>query len=133
MLLVIDDEKDRMMHVCEVLEKGGYNVKMINEVDHVLEFIEKNKGKIKAVVLDIMMPWGNTYTAEETNYGTKTGHRAYYDIRKIISDKVPIIIYSAYKGVDILNDLRSEDNTYIKSKADTSAKDILSIIKSQKK
>lgn len=129
MIIMIDDEKYRMVHVYDMLEMSGYSVKLVDNVDDALDVIKKDKNKIKAIILDIMMPWGNVFKAEDTKYGTQTGYKFFFMIREIIGEKIPIIIYTAYKGGDILNDLKQEKNSVVRSKADTSAKDILKLLK----
>ena len=56
-----------------------------------LKWFEENGDKAELLILDIMMPCGQAFNAEETEQGLKTGVLFYERVRKT-NDQLPIVI-----------------------------------------
>jgi CheY-like chemotaxis protein len=82
-IIYIDDEadSDAMRSKFEVMQDFGLEVSAVTTVEHALQEIRRG-GPASAVVLDRIMPPGETYTLDETNGGTSTGIRLLEDIRR---------------------------------------------------
>ena len=129
MILIIDEETKRMETFKQYLEKIGYSGKLIGDIDEAYKYIESNKFKIRAIILDIMMPWGNLFTKEETESGILTGYVFYKKIRNNLVPKIPVIIYTALNKADLFRELRREENCSIVHKPDPPSKIITELKK----
>lgn len=122
MILMIDEETRRMSIVKEYLEEAGFQVSLIDNVDEACKFIQERFSDLKAIILDIMMPWGTLFTAEDTEVGIITGYKLYKKIRKNHGYKIPVIVYTALQKPDLLYKLRKEENCSVISKDDFASK-----------
>ena len=93
--LYIDDECDteRFKTKAEMLESLGIAVTGVADVREVLPTLERLKGELDVILLDILMPSQDLYSLEETNGGTTTGMRLLKDIRRR-NHAIPVIIVS---------------------------------------
>src|SRR4051812_33252938 len=91
MILVIDDEERYMEPYIVELRFSGYEVIWETETDAALTFFEENYEQIKLLILDIMMPPGESFDHEKTQKGLRTGVFFYERIRQKRPD-LPIII-----------------------------------------
>ena len=80
MILFVDDEKRRMKSYIDELKLSGYEVEIKSDVDSALDFFNKNHKQIELLILDIMMPSGNTFENVDTKYGLRTGISLYEKI-----------------------------------------------------
>ena len=91
MILFVDDEKRRMISYVEDLEWSGHKVKFKSDVDSALEAFEQYQDQIEVLILDIMMPTGESFSDNQTNNGLRTGVSFYTKIREH-NTTLPIII-----------------------------------------
>lgn len=91
LILLVDDNILPMQFYVKALQDAGFEVKQCLNPDEALEFTKKEKSRIKAIILDIMMPHGKTYNSKETNGGLKTG-TLLYDSLKTLCPSTPIIV-----------------------------------------
>lgn len=113
MILMIDEERRRMVNIKNYLEETGYHVNLIDNVDDASKFIEMRLKDIDAIILDMMMPWGNLFSSESTELGVLTGFRLYEKIRIQYGYKIPIIIYTALHRPELFNALKKQRNCSI--------------------
>ena len=81
-ILFIDDEPNYVQEYVEYLQEFGVDVKLETTAEGALAFIESHSDAVDAIVLDMMMPPGETYSAASTDDGLITGLRLYQDIRE---------------------------------------------------
>ena len=93
MILFVDDEERWIRVFMEELRRFGYDVHLETSVDRALGFFRANSDEIQLVVLDIMMPHGDTFSAEETEDGRRTGLHVYKRFREREPD-LPVIIFT---------------------------------------
>lgn len=91
MILIIDDEPQYIKNYNIALEENGFQTKLITDVDEALEFVSTKHADLQAIILDIMMPYGNSFSDEETSGGTRTGNVLYSMIRKKMP-QLPVFI-----------------------------------------
>lgn len=117
MILFVDDEKRRMKSYVEELENSGYEVEFESDVDSALKNFKNNKDKIDLVILDIMMPAGDSFNNTQTENGLKTGICLYQEIRKQ-KEIIPIIILTniIISGDKHLQDIESNEMTFFCAK-----------------
>jgi CheY-like chemotaxis protein len=82
MILFVDDEKRRMDSYVQDLVLSGHEVEFKSDVDSALEFFADNRTQIKLLILDIMMPTGESFDDDQTRYGLRTGIAFYRKIRE---------------------------------------------------
>lgn len=55
-ILIVEDEKDLLDSYKELVETAGYEALAVSDGYQALDSLDKNKGKIDLVILDLMMP-----------------------------------------------------------------------------
>jgi len=55
-ILIVEDEKDLLESYKELVETAGYEAIAVSDGYQALDSLDKNKGKISLVMLDLMMP-----------------------------------------------------------------------------
>jgi CheY-like chemotaxis protein len=113
MILLIDEEQRRMRATVDYLKELGYIVNILDNVDDADHFIEKHKNDIQAIILDIMMPWGNIFSSEQTEVGIITGAVFFERLRNKHHYNGPVIIYTALNKPALLNSLKQQANCVV--------------------
>ena len=93
MILFVDDEERPINTFMDELRLSGYDVHLETTIDGALRYFRTNLDQIQLVVLDIMMPYGEVFTAAETEGGLRTGVRMYKKLREE-SGQLPVIIFT---------------------------------------
>jgi CheY-like chemotaxis protein len=93
MILFVDDEERPINTFMEELTRSGYDVKLETTIEGALRYFRANFDQIQLVVLDIMMPYGEVFSAAETEGGLRTGVRLYKKLREE-SRELPVIIFT---------------------------------------
>jgi CheY-like chemotaxis protein len=132
MILFLDDEQRKMDSHRLELEKAGYEVEYLNDVDRALLFFEKNSAAIDLVILDIMMPWGKSFTKEETDYGMRTGILVFDRIRALVPD-VKVLVLTNVTDDTVLKVLRNKANCQVASKQDLLVEDFPGVVEDFKR
>ena len=128
MILMIDEEKSKMRSFKDYLNEYGYDVYMSTNFVDSSEFINENKNNIDLIFLDIMMPYLNYFTNEETINGLISGECFYNKIQKELKYTIPVIILTAINNKELLTRLSKNNNTIVHQKTD-SPSDILASVK----
>jgi CheY-like chemotaxis protein len=115
MILFIDDEKRAMTTYVEELKLSNYDVSFQTSVINALRSLEDGTAAIELVVLDIMMPFGTTFSADETEFGLRTGVRLYERIREH-SPACPIVIFTNVTDPSVAERFRDEKNCWFLQK-----------------
>lgn len=133
-VIYIDDEifSPKMDSKIEIIsDEIGVEIIRIDSVENVLVNINEHIKETALIVLDIIMPYEDVYSADETNGGTTTGLRLLEDIRHKFPN-IPIILISIKRK----HNLENIDNIISKyqvsefvEKQAVSAVDISNIIK----
>jgi CheY-like chemotaxis protein len=93
MILFIDDERRRIQSFIDELELNDHKVKFESNVDDALDFFASNHNQLDLLILDVMMPTGNTFNDKEADNGFKTGICFYGKVRQQ-KPNIPIIIFT---------------------------------------
>jgi CheY-like chemotaxis protein len=110
MILFLDDEKWWLESYLEELEETVQQVVFISQADEALKFFEQNKGQIKLLILDVMMPSGDDLSDEPDN-GLRMGIHFYDKVRE--TDKtLPVIIFTNVSDESVEERFNNEDNCW---------------------
>ena len=124
MVLIIDDEKSAMLPVQRYLLKVGYSVKVIDDVDSAYKFIVNHGTFVDAIVLDIMMPHGDTFKSEEVDAGLTTGVMFLKKLKDELNFTKPILVFTALRRPNLLKAISKIPNCSAFEKAVSSAYNI---------
>lgn len=125
MILMIDEEQRRMRATVDYLKELGYEVKILDDIDVAAQFVQVHRNEIQAIILDIMMPWGNVLTSEQTEVGIITGYVFYEKLRNEYNYSGPVIIYTALNRPSLLNGLKKHSNCAVVYKKGPSIRKIV--------
>ncbi len=96
MILFIDDEARLMdshrQNLEFKLEEYQKELRYFSDVDEAVEYFVVHKDQIELVVLDVMMPPGDSFD-KGSNHGLKTGYLIYKRFRQVAPD-LPILFYT---------------------------------------
>lgn len=113
MIIWVDDDLDSYIRSYRLeVEEGGYNVKSFHGPDKALTYFRENYKKISGAVIDLMLPTGTSFSADDTLMGTQTGKLIIEEFLKIkkdlptviltISDNNDILAWAKTKGIEYL-------------------------------
>lgn len=93
MILLIDDDKFGMKPYIEELRDAGHNVQLAQDPDQALGVLKQRSGEIELIILDVLMPTGETLSESDTDAGLRTGERL---LPVIMGDYdwIPVIVFS---------------------------------------
>jgi len=109
MILFVDDERRFMDSYKVELELEGYAVYFQSDVDSALAFMEGSIDTVELIILDIMMPPGNSFQSVETRGGLRTGVRFYERIRDM-APHLPVIIFTNVSDEQLEKRFQTEHN-----------------------
>ena len=72
-VLWVDDDHQALDSQVEGLERAGFDITVIDNVDDAYEKIANSGNKFDAFIVDVMMATGKRYKAKNTNGGQRTG------------------------------------------------------------
>lgn len=126
MILWLDDDTDTSLRsYLDELEYCGYLVKRSRSPDEFFNDLRNNLGKVQAIIMDIMIPTGDSITPQESKSGLITGQRV---IEKIKEDKatksIPILILTVVGRQETRNWATSKKIPYLE-KSRTFANDLV--------
>jgi CheY-like chemotaxis protein len=90
MILFIDDEERYVENICDELKFLGKEVEFCDGVDKALSILAVSRN-LEVIVCDVMMPHGDSFSAEETDENARTG---LLFVRRIRANgiKVPVVL-----------------------------------------
>lgn len=115
MILFIDDETRRMDSYVQELILSKFDVTFKQDVDEALAFFEEYYKQINLIILDIMMPPGETF--KDVDVGLRTGVYFYEKIRPV-APNLPVIIFTNVPVEKLGNRFLSEKNCWVLRKKD---------------
>ena len=128
MILIIDDDRERMVRYARYLMLEGYKIITAWSEGEALRKIERFKEKINCIILDSIMP-SQKYNENETKKYRFTGLILLKnDIRPILPD-VPVILFSIIKENELLEFLGDENIAAVLRKPSTPPEKLVEIIK----
>ena len=99
-ILFVDDEKRRMEPVKEELELNQHKVVFEDRIEDAVKLIEDTTNKFDVFIIDVSMPPGDVFRAEDTYGGARTGIHLYNRLRKARPNaKVVVLTNVADRGV----------------------------------
>src|SRR5262249_24741430 len=118
MILMIDDEPRGISSYKEELEFSGYPVVYHRKVDEALKALDEGRQEVELVILDIMMPPGQTFANDEgAQRGLRTGVRVYDVLREWLPD-CPVIILTHVTDPRVVQRFRGEKRCWYLQKTD---------------
>ncbi|HEX9943129.1 MAG TPA: response regulator [Thermoanaerobaculia bacterium] len=117
MILFVDDDDKRMESIIDELSLSGLDVRFYSDVDEAVTFFETHSEEVKLLILDIMMPHGSNFNAEETELGLRTGVRFFKKIREARYD-LPVIIFTNVSDQDVSERFGKENRCAFLQKRD---------------
>ena len=131
-ILIIDDEKMPLIVHHNVLRSEGYTVQQISGLDAIDEaynlLVRQESEQFDLLIIDIMMPEGDTYKDRDTDRGHNTGILLYQDLRKKYPRK-PMIIYTNILDEGVAGLIPIDERLLVLPKYDCSALDLLQKVK----
>lgn len=127
-ILVIDDERLPISYYISSLERAQWTVRHLLKCDEVDRVAREASDEIDLIILDIMMPSGNSYSTADTNYGLRTGVLLYRDLRKMLPH-TPIVILTNVSNHETLDSFPKEKRTLVCQKLDTPPSKLVDIVR----
>ena len=109
MILFVDDEGRYMDSYRAELMLAGYDVSFQKDVDWALPFLVEHLDDVELLILDIMMPPGQSFQDAETHGGLRTGVPFYEKIREL-APRLPVIIFTNVSDEQLAKRFRAEAN-----------------------
>lgn len=129
---VDDDIKSFTRPYHEELKEEGYEIQSFIEPDSALEYFKNHHHEFSCAIIDLMLPTGKTFTAEETELGTRTGKFLIEELRKIDKNNLPMIILSIVGDREIIDWAIKNKIKYLK-KSKTFPRELLKTVKELEK
>jgi two-component system cell cycle sensor histidine kinase/response regulator CckA len=117
-ILFVDDEQRWTATYVEELQACGYDVLLKTSVDKALKFFEEHCNHIALLILDLMMPYGSSFTAGETQMGLRTGVSFYERIRQQMPE-LHVIILTNVADETVEDRFRREEHCTFLEKPET--------------
>jgi CheY-like chemotaxis protein len=128
MILFLDDEKRYMDTYKVELEIQGYEVSFKNNVDDAVKFFDAHTNSIQLIILDIMMPPGQSFQGENTSDGLRTGVRFYERIREL-APHLPILIFTNVSDERLAKRFEAEANCRFLRKEDYLPHELVEVVR----
>ena len=116
-VLIIDDDKIPMQYYERALRRRHFAVESCSDVDAALRRLNNRAAPPDLIVLDVMMPPGETFTMEETEEGVITGVLLYKHIRERLPD-IPIIVLTNSQNPELDRQFAGLSQTRVLRKKD---------------
>ena len=88
---MIDDEQRETNSYVDELRFSGYQVQFERDTDRAIQYLKNHLAEIELLILDIMMPPGQTLAKADTRNGLRTGVQLYALIREFAPD-LPVLV-----------------------------------------
>lgn len=112
-ILFVDDESRRMASVVDELKQQGHQVVFQTSVDPALALLKDQNQQFDLVVLDISMPSGRTFEAEDTDGGARTGFH-FYDALREMRPALKIVVYTNVADPGVERHFKGQDQSLCK-------------------
>jgi DNA-binding NtrC family response regulator len=117
MILFVDDERRYMDSYTMELALDGYSVTSEQNVDSALLFLTKNLAAVELLILDIMMPPGQSFKDADTWGGLRTGVPFFKRVREL-APHLPVIIFTNVSDNQLEEKFQAEANCRFLRKED---------------
>jgi CheY-like chemotaxis protein len=118
MILMIDDSARGVMIYKEELEASGYQVLHHRSVDEALRDLEARRQDFELVILDVMMPPGESFRQDQAaDLGLRTGVRVYERLRER-APHLPVVVLTNVTNPGVQERFRRERGCWFLQKAD---------------
>jgi len=94
MILFVDNEKEYVENVISEAESLGLEVRFCGDVDEALAVLSSAGASIEAIVLDVMMPHGASFSGSDTGDNMVTGLKLLTRIREK-GVAVPVVLLTS--------------------------------------
>lgn len=117
MILFVDDERRVMDSYSLELAICGYDVRFETKVDVAIKFFEAHLSEVELLVLDIMMPTGESFKNSSTARGLRTGLPFYKRVRQH-APQLPVVILTNVTDEGIEEYFKKEKHCWFLRKVD---------------
>jgi CheY-like chemotaxis protein len=109
LILLVDDDRLPMKFYVKALLQKDFEVEHCLEPDSALAFARKKTTKIALIIMDIMMPPGETYRYKDTKEGLITGTFLFKDLRKEdCCPNTPIVVLTNVRNPETLDKFNNQ-------------------------
>ena len=130
MILIIDDEPNRMDCYIKELEAEKFEVKICKHIDQALDFLENHFNSIELLILDVMMPPGNTFKSEDTDQGLRTGALFYRLIKEKNNWNFPIFVFTNIYDDELSTEVNNDPESWLFHKEEFMSRDFAEKVRS---
>jgi CheY-like chemotaxis protein len=107
MILIVDDDKSYADALAAIVCARGYEVRPVNRASSALAAVRDRARPIECIILDVMMPGGESFSREATCDGRYTGLQILANIRATLPE-VPVFVTTVVRDDHIVRWLRSQ-------------------------
>lgn len=115
--MFVDDERRVMDSYSLELALWGYDVRFETKVDVAINYFEAHVSEIELLVLDIMMPTGESFKNSNTARGLRTGLPFYKRVR-LRAAQLPVVILTNVTDEAIEEFFKKEKHCWFLRKVD---------------
>lgn len=126
-ILLVDDDKFLMSYYVRRLELMQMEVCQKLNPDQALDWIEHEHPTLAAIILDIMMPYGERYDEQQTLQGLRTGVVLYRDIRRYYPT-TPVVALTNVINSEVLDELENDPRVTVLQKLDYTPNELGEVI-----
>ena len=115
-ILWVDDDvnKPALKPDRDELESRNCFIIKAAEPDEFLKIIKEDAFKIDGIIIDISMPIGNSFSIEETRYGTRTGLAMIKRLKESQNYRcVPVVVYTVIDDDPVITHCEDENIPYL--------------------
>ena len=123
MILFVDDESHRVENDIDELCSRGYEVRLEETLAGALRFLENNRQNVDAIISDVMMPHGTSFTAEQTRDGLNTGVN-FFDWVRERWPELPFIVFTNVSNAALRQRFEQEPRCFYLEKRDVRAEEL---------
>lgn len=133
-VLYIDDDPDWLHryrdYLDSLLASHGWSVEAMPGVDEALAYVaeERHCAAVGGIIWDLILPWGEAYTMEETRGGQRTGVLLHRDLRMVLPE-VPMLLLTNVADPQLLAQYNQPPLDYVLRKMDTPPEILAQVVK----
>lgn len=115
MILLVDDEERYIRGYIEAIKEAELPLQYCREVDEALKFLAEHLHEVRLIILDVMMPPGNSFETVYTDAGRRTGLRVYERIRQM-TRYLPVMVLTNVTDSEIARTFRKDEQCWFGNK-----------------
>jgi len=127
MILWVDDDLQiTLKPFMDEVREDGYELFMVQNPDEMWKILETRRTEIDAIIMDIMLPTGNTVDSAEARMGVITGLLILKKLKQNDDySSIPVIIFTILSDQEVMEWAKKNNITYLQKQV-TSPLELLS-------